>query len=85
MMAGEEIKIKGYTPLTEKQKTLVNSNKIMEEAVLRIIDTMKKEQETPDEFDPQWMAIAKTHFQEGFMALNRSIMKPERVKFHGEE
>jgi len=26
--------------------------------------------------DPRWAAIAKTHFQEGFMALTRAITKP---------
>ena len=27
--------------------------------------------------DPRWFAIAKTDFQTGLMALNRSIAKPE--------
>ena len=80
-MVGEEIKIKGYTPLTDEQKNLVNNNKVMEEAVLRLIETIQKESAA----DPHWIFIATNHFQEGFMALNRSIMKPERVKFQGEE
>ena len=27
--------------------------------------------------DPRWTAIARTHFQEGLMALGRAITKPE--------
>lgn len=27
--------------------------------------------------DPRWAAIAKTHFQEGLMALTRAITKPD--------
>lgn len=27
--------------------------------------------------DPRWVAIAKTHFQEGLMALTRSVAKPD--------
>lgn len=26
--------------------------------------------------DPRWVAIARTHFQEGLMALGRAITKP---------
>ncbi len=27
--------------------------------------------------DPRWAAIARTHFQEGLMALGRAITKPD--------
>jgi hypothetical protein len=27
--------------------------------------------------DPRWTAIARTHFQEGLMALRRAVTKPE--------
>jgi hypothetical protein len=30
--------------------------------------------------DARWIAIARTHIEQGFMALNRAIFKPERVK-----
>jgi hypothetical protein len=29
--------------------------------------------------DYRWLAIAKTHFQEGFTALVRAVTKPEDV------
>lgn len=30
--------------------------------------------------DPRWLAIARTHIQEGFMALNRAVFQPQRIK-----
>lgn len=32
------------------------------------------------EVDGRWLAIARTHFQEGFMALNRAVFQPQRIK-----
>jgi hypothetical protein len=34
---------------------------------------------TVGDIDKRWAAVAKTHFQEGFMALVRSVTKPEDV------
>lgn len=36
-------------------------------------------------YDPRWVAIARTHFQEGFMALNRAVFQPGRVKLPEDE
>jgi hypothetical protein len=30
--------------------------------------------------DPRWVAIARSHFEQGFMALNRSVFRPRRIK-----
>lgn len=30
--------------------------------------------------DPRWVAVARTHFQQGFMALNRAILQPARIR-----
>lgn len=35
--------------------------------------------------DPRWLAVAKTHFQEGFMALNRAVFQPQRIKLPEDE
>jgi hypothetical protein len=32
------------------------------------------------EVDQRWLAIGRTHIEQGFMAINRSIFRPERVK-----
>lgn len=29
--------------------------------------------------DPRWLAVAKTHFEQGFMALNRAVFQPQRI------
>lgn len=31
--------------------------------------------------DPRWLAIAKTHFEQGFMALERAVLQPQRIPF----
>lgn len=68
--------IKGYTPHTESVKELVNRNKEVEESVLKIIDELKN----IPEVDKRWLAIGQTNLELAFMALNRSIFKPERLK-----
>ena len=30
--------------------------------------------------DQRWLAIARTHTQEAFMALNRAVFQPQRIK-----
>jgi len=36
-------------------------------------------------FDQRWLSIAQSHFEQGFMALNRSVFKPSRVRLPGDE
>lgn len=67
--------ISGYTKPTDEQIAAVNDNKQVEELVLRLAERVR----TSPECDGRWASVAITHFQEGFMALNRAIMKPTRV------
>lgn len=67
-------KILGYTTPTEANRGLVNSFKSMEEAILRALDASRG-----TDLDQRWVAIARTHFEQGFMALNRSVFQPQRV------
>jgi hypothetical protein len=53
----------------------VNTNKEAEERLLRVLDAMQG-----DWSDMRWVAIARTHFEQGFMALNRAIFRPVRIK-----
>lgn len=32
------------------------------------------------QYDPYWLAAARKHFLEGFMALNRAVFQPQRIK-----
>jgi len=71
------IPVHGYTDVSESKKNLVNENKILEERVLRQLEKCHK---FSMEVDGRFVSIAKTHFQEGFMDLNRAIFNPERIK-----
>jgi len=54
----------------------VNQNKILEETILRRLDELAA-LSTPDK---RWLAIGRTHIEQAFMAINRSIFQPQRVK-----
>lgn len=73
--------VAGYKPQSERNIELVNKNKQAEEQLLRALDEMRNQ----TAIDQRWLAIARTHFEEGFMALNRSIFKPGRVTLPGED
>ena len=68
--------VSGYKPQTQNNINLVNKNKKIEEEVLQLLDTLKQ----LEEIDKRWLAIGITHIEQGFMAINRSIFKPERIK-----
>ena len=67
--------VQGYRAQPESNVQLVNENKVVEEKILRTIDSLM---DNPD-IDKRWLSIARTNIEQGFMALNRSIFKPERV------
>lgn len=67
--------VAGDRPQSAEAVALVNANKVGEEHLLRQMDVLKTK-----DVDQRWLAIARTHIEEGFMALNRAIFKPERVK-----
>jgi hypothetical protein len=69
------LSVAGYRPQTSEAVGLVNANKVGEEHLLRQLDVLKTK-----DVDQRWLSIARTHIEEGFMALNRAIFKPERVK-----
>ena len=71
----EGLPVHGYRSQSQEAVVLVNSNKIIEEQVLRILDDLARR----EEIDKRWLAIGRTHIEQGFMAVNRSIFKPERV------
>lgn len=68
--------VEGYRPQTASNVNMVNDNKRQEEIVLQILDKLGL---LPD-VDKRWLAIGRTHIEQGFMAVNRAIFKPERVK-----
>ena len=68
--------IPGYTSQSPSSVALVTLHKHEEERILRHMDSLR---ENP-EIDQRWLAIARTHFEQCCMALNRSVFKPTRIK-----
>lgn len=65
--------IKGYRDLTEIEIGAMNDCKQIAVEVGILVDKVMG----MDENDKRWSSIAKTQLQQGFMALIRSIAKPE--------
>lgn len=77
----EGLPVAGYQPQSDKAVDTVNSNKRLEERLLRLMDRMAGDQQ----FDQCWLSIARTHIEQGFMALNRAIFRPGRVALPEDE
>jgi hypothetical protein len=75
------LSVLGYTGQSDEKIHLVNANKESEEALLRLLDAYARN----DEIDGRWVAIARTHIEQGFMALNRAVFQPERISLPGDE
>jgi hypothetical protein len=69
--------VAGYKPQSADSIDAANVNKMAEERILRRLDAMGKEASTSDAL--RWLAIARTHIELGFMAMNRAIFQPGRV------
>ena len=67
--------VAGYTAQSSEKVQMVNLNKEDEERILRTLDQYAMNEEV----DKRWLSIAKTHIEQGFMALNRAIFKPSRL------
>ena len=67
-----ENKIKGYRELNDKEIELINEVKSKGRALSDLIRKLGAE-----DADKRWLAIGKTDFQTGLMALVRSIAKPD--------
>lgn len=74
--------VSGYTPQSADNVSIVNEHKAMEEALLRRIDLLYGSQAY---YDRRWLAIAQTHIEQGFMALNRAVFKPQRINLPGDK
>lgn len=82
MSEHQGLPVHGYQPQSGDRVATVNDNKIAEEQLLRALDEM---QSRPAEFDARWTAIARTQFEIAFMAMNRAVFKPQRIKLEGDK
>jgi hypothetical protein len=84
-MDNQHKKIKGYRELSQYEIDLMNEIKAKAEEVGELVSKLQfslslaeaygaGEEKRPDQ---RWVSIGKTHLQEGFMALVRSVAKPE--------
>jgi hypothetical protein len=67
--------VEGYQPQSRDTVAAVNANKQREERLLRVLDECVGDVS----IDQRWLNIARTHFEQGFMALNRAVFRPVRV------
>jgi len=65
--------IKGYRVLTAEEVAHINSIKELGVDIETILNHMNNQ----PQYDRRWLAIAKTHLQEGLMAAVRAIARPE--------
>lgn len=72
----EGLPVHGYRAQAQTAVDLVNHMKRKEESVLLLLDQLK---ENPD-IDQRWLAIGRTNLEQAFMAINRSIFKPNRIE-----
>ena len=76
MRVHDGLPVKGYQAQTSRNVDLVNSNKLLEEQCLQVLDQLA----TFDDVDKRWLEIGRTNLEQAWMAINRSIFKPSRVK-----
>lgn len=72
--------VAGYRAQSEQNVRWVNENKEVEEMILRVLDAHAAN----PAIDKRWLAIGRTAIEQGFMALNRAIFKPERLTMPGD-
>lgn len=68
--------VSGYKSQSQDAVDTVNGFKRDEERILRKLDALI---DRPD-IDSRWLAIGRTQLEQAFMAINRSVFKPDRVK-----
>jgi len=76
MTKHEGLPVAGYRPQNSLNVDLVNRNKANEERQLRLMEIDQK----AGDVDGRWLAVAKTHLEQAFMAWNRAIFQPGRVE-----
>ncbi len=73
--------VHGYKPISQLKLDMVNKNKIIEEQTLRLLDDLNHSSNV----DKRWLAIGRTHLEQAWMAINRSIFQPDRVQLPNED
>lgn len=69
--------IKGYRELSSEEFRTIKHIKELEKSLLKEIKSYLEQNLHDDYIDLRWKSIGMTHLEQGFMALVRSIAKPE--------
>ena len=72
-MDNQHKQIKGYRDLSQEEIDLMNEVKAKGVELGELVDKLM----ATDGLDKSWIAIGKTHLQQGCMALVRGIAQPE--------
>jgi hypothetical protein len=82
-MDNQHRKIYGYRELSQAEIDLINeiktSGRSLEELVKHVdtyLFSLGVDSGVPDGEARRWLSIARTHFQEGLMALTRAVARP---------
>lgn len=65
--------VAGYRTLSDEEIETVNATKAVEDS---LADWWREVGDTVPNIDRRWMAVARTHFQEGFSAMVRAVTRP---------
>lgn len=80
MTQNKGLPVAGYQPQSDEAVANVNTMKCAEEIILRALDDLAG----CDKIDKRWLAIGRTAIEQGFMAVNRSVFRPGRVRLPGD-
>lgn len=83
-MENQHQKITGYRDLSQTEIDLMNEIKAAGEKLGTLVEKLEAKYPYSDSelakvingVDKRWVAIAKTHLQQGLMALTRSVAQP---------
>lgn len=73
-MENQHRRIKGYRELNEAEIATMNEIKAKGEELGALIDSIGNRPAVA--VDLRWLALGKTHLQQGLMALTRSVAQP---------
>ncbi|MFN4091012.1 MAG: cyclic nucleotide-binding protein [Alphaproteobacteria bacterium] len=76
----EGLPVPGYRPQPARAIETVSALKEAEERLLRRLDALA----AAGEADPRWLAIGRTGLEQAFMAINRAVFRPGRVRLEAD-
>lgn len=76
-MENQHRQIKGYRELSQGDIDAMNEIKEMAAAVGALVEKLRDTPNASRGADQRWVSIGATDLQKGFMALTRSVAKPD--------